>query len=52
MVIKTRVLIPLNVMSSNCTYGLSIVSELLKQFGMEDKWTFITPGEILVQKPS
>ena len=52
MVIKTRVLIPLNVMSSNCTYELSIVSELLQRFGMEDKCPFIATGEILVQKPS
>ncbi len=33
-------------MSNNCSYGVRVVSELLKLYGLEDKWCFVEFGEI------
>jgi len=33
-------------MSSDCSYGLKIVSELLERYGLKDKWCYVAEGEV------
>jgi hypothetical protein len=34
------------VMSNDCTYGLKVVGDLFKRYGLEGKWCFVQKGEI------
>lgn len=35
-----------NLMSNDCSYGLSVVGNLLSRFGLQEKWCFVEYGDI------
>jgi hypothetical protein len=38
---------PVNkIMTNDCSYGIKVVSDLLKRFGLENKWCFVEKGEV------
>jgi len=34
--------VPKKIMSNDCSYGIKVVSELLKRFGLQDKWCYVS----------